>query len=679
MGRFLLLIITAWSAVAVPVDVSKYSSASRVLMEAGPERVELRWRNESGLWRILRLNLKDESRLIDVIAGKDVFLRASSPVFLLTIGSRDMDPRRGWIRFFDKVHKRPYVQHRVGMHITGARVSSQGRSTTVSIDRLVAGSFTGRLEFTVYDGCGLIQVEAVLTTEEKARAIVYDAGIVSEDEGWKRTVFLNSRDRWRELDRSAMAAPLAVRHRTVIADTDDGAVAVLPPPHRYFYPLDFADNFGFTWQGRGYRGLVPESGLGIRQPLDGDQRFVPWFNAPPGTEQRLGFFLLAGERSKAVFENVKRYTRGDRFKALPGYKTFTSHYHVEHTLDLISRRERSGKEDEMPADLVQPGFKQVFEKMGVDVVHLAEFHRGRTPRLQTPERLRQLRLMHDECDRLSTDDFLLLPGEEPNVHLGGHWISFFPKPVYWVLNRSRGEPFVEEREGFGKVYHVGNSADVLKLFELENGLKWTAHARIKSSTGYPDAYRHRPYYESDRFLGAAWKAMPGDLSRDRLGERVLQLEDDMANWGTPKYILGEVDVFKIQPDYELWGHMNVNYLKLDRLPRYRDGWQPILDVLRRGEFFVTTGELLLPRVEVSTAQVRVRAEWTFPPSFALIVSGDGSKVFQKRFSLRDRRAFQSEALEFDVDLSNRKWARLEIWDVAGNGAFTQPVWLKPER
>ena len=36
-----------------------------------------------------------------------------------------------------------------------------------------------------------------------------------------------------------------------------------------------------------------------------------------------------------------------------------------------------------------------------------------------------LKAMHDECARLSDDEFLLLPGEEPNVHLGGHWISFF--------------------------------------------------------------------------------------------------------------------------------------------------------------------------------------------------------------------------------------------------------------
>ena len=44
--------------------------------------------------------------------------------------------------------------------------------------------------------------------------------------------------------------------------------------------------------------------------------------------------------------------------------------------------------------------------------------------------------------------------------------------------------------------------------------------------------------------------MPADLSRPRLGERVLDLLDDMANWGR-KYVLGEVDVFKIDHTHEL--------------------------------------------------------------------------------------------------------------------------------
>ena len=203
-------------------------------------------------------------------------------------------------------------------------------------------------------------------------------------------------------------------------------------------------------------------------------------------------------------------------------------------------------------------------------------------------------LIHVETRRLSDDELLLLPGEEPNVHLGGHWISLFPKPVNWTLNRPDGKPFVEEINGFGNVYHVGSPADVLRLFEAERGLMWTAHPRIKSSFGYPDQYKDTAFFRSDRFLGGAWKAMPADLSRPTLGWRALDLLDDMCNWGLKKHVPGEVDTFRMEPDFETYAHMNINHLRLAKLPGYEEGWQPVLDALRSGEFFTTTDEVLIP-------------------------------------------------------------------------------------
>jgi hypothetical protein len=38
------------------------------------------------------------------------------------------------------------------------------------------------------------------------------------------------------------AAPVAARHRAVIAE-GEGAVAVFPPPHQFLYPLGFGDSF----------------------------------------------------------------------------------------------------------------------------------------------------------------------------------------------------------------------------------------------------------------------------------------------------------------------------------------------------------------------------------------------------------------------------------------------------
>ena len=101
--------------------------------------------------------------------------------------------------------------------------------------------------------------------------------------------------------------------------------------------------------------------------------------------------------------------------------------------------------------------------------------------------------------------------------------------------------------------------------------------------------------------------MPADLSHDRLGRRALDLLDDMANWGQKKYLLGEVDVFKIDHTHELYGHMNINYVRLDpdRMPRFDESWQPVLDAVRRGTFFVDDGRGPDPRVHRQGTAERV--------------------------------------------------------------------------
>src|SRR6185436_18499833 len=123
--------------------------------------------------------------------------------------------------------------------------------------------------------------------------------------------------------------------------------------------------------------------------------------------------------------------------------------------------------------------------------------------------------------------------------------------------------------------------------------------------------------------------------------------NDMANWGQRKYMPGEVDVFKIDATHELYGHMNVNYLRLDRLPRFDEGWQPILDALRGGRFFVTTGEVLIEDFTLAgqqsggsvtlsnqpTPELKAKIRWTFPLKFAEIISGDGQRVYRERIEL----------------------------------------------
>ena len=94
-----------------------------------------------------------------------------------------------------------------------------------------------------------------------------------------------------------------------------------------------------------------------------------------------------------------------------GHTVFSSHYHVEHTRELLEARAnesdaetetgrlQSGDEYSIPERLVAPGFVEVFREMGIDIVHLAEFHFGRTPRMTMAERVQHLELLHAECTR----------------------------------------------------------------------------------------------------------------------------------------------------------------------------------------------------------------------------------------------------------------------------------------
>jgi hypothetical protein len=710
---YALLVATPSAAAEVAVDLSGHKAESGVVVRQDGDRLRLTWPIAEGEFGVLVLKLRPHEPLVEELGlakttgGTSVALLTKvTPVTYLTVGVRDL--KQGWDVFFDNPPRRPHETFAAVLDLKAVRAQSRGRRCTVILDGLSAGPFQGELRFTVYAGCRLVHVEAVLGTTGDACAILYDAGLTSRAPDWKTVAWLDTKDELKRVARTDQqtATTVASRHRALVAEGEHGSVAVFPPPHQFLYPLDFADNFGFVWHGRGYRPLTLPSppadggegrvrgqgevwGFGVRQPPEGDKRFVPWVNAPPGTRQHLGvFYLLSSGNAAQALEQVRAFTHGDRFKKLDGYLTFTSHYHVEHTLDFL-KRQREQRTTQVPRGLEEPPFVKTFKAHGIDIAHLAEFHVNHTPEFRA-ERLTHLRTLHGECRRLSDQRFLLLPGEEPNVYLGGHWISLFPRPVYWILHPKPDTPFARQVDGVGTVYAVHDAADVLKLMEKEGGLMWTAHPRIKSSYGFPDRYRDRDFYKSDRFLGAAWKAMPADLSQPRLGKRGLDLLDDMANWGERKYLPGEVDVFRVEPDYELYGHMNINYLKLDKLPRFDDGWRPVVDCLRNGRFFVSTGEVLLPRFTVggqesgqtlrlgdkTMALVEAELEWTFPPSFAEIIWGDGSKVQRQRVDLSDGEAFSGKKLQVAVDLRGAKWVRLESWDIAANGAFTQPVWVE---
>ncbi len=703
-GHLWIVAFVALAARAQPqVDLTGYSADSGVAVRTNAEFLEIAWPMERGEAGRMQLSLRPGEPLIQMLgcasstsAIATPVLINLRPVFFMTVGTRVAPPGRPpemskWNTFFDNPSKRPRQDFASKLDLNRVSVSSEGRRATVSIGDLSIGNFHGDLQFTVYPGARLVQCEAVVSTDEDDRAYIYDAGLVGENPGWGEigwkapdTARLNSM----AIGRAFASRNVAAQHRTMIAEATNGAVACFPPPHQYQFPRDWTDNLKFNWFGQNYRSNALPFGFGIRQVADGGRAFEPWFNAPPGTHQRLGvFYLLTSSNATYAYHEALRYTRGDKFAKLPGHVTFTSHYHMAVAVEAM-KRNFSGR----------PDFADVFKEMGVDAVHIADFHGDGHQKDTGPLRKPEMEAMMKECRRLSDKNFLLIPGEESSDILGiaepgkhpGHWMSLFPKPVYWIQTRANDQPFVTDEPKIGKIYRVGSRQDMMRLLAAERGLAWSAHPRIKASSWTPDIFRKEDFYLADYWVGAAWKAMPADLSRERLGERGLDLLDDMANWGQRKYLIGEVDVFKIDRSHELYGHMNINYLRLAHVPRFEDGWQPILDALRRGQFFVTTGEILIReftlngkqsgealRVRENTAgKLKAELEWTFPLKFAEVITGDGQKVFRERINLSHTTAFGKRTLELKPELRGRKWLRLEIWDIAANGAFTEPIWIE---
>ncbi|QDK80278.1 hypothetical protein EXU85_17380 [Spirosoma sp. KCTC 42546] len=684
----LLVLICSGVYAQVPVDLSGYQKKNGTNVTTQGNNLLVSWLANGKETAKLILNLDAQKPLFNSIQlsqqGKfSEIASALDPAFVLTIGKRDLISQNGWNIFFDKTNKLPHKSYAVELSKRTASVKTIGSRTVVRLSEVEAATFKGALEITVYNGSPLFNVAAVMATEVDSTAILYDAGLVTKQPVWTNIAWSDTDNQMQSVtaDLNQPNKAQAVKYRTIIGANNQGSLAVFPAPHQYFYPLDEAYNLDFTWYGTNYRSLVPAFGIGIRQDLMGDRRWVPWVNAPPKTQQRLNFFcLLSTNKPAQVLDEVKRFTHNDKYPVLPGYKTMSSHFHNEHVMNTVL----AGK----PVPKV-PNFVNVFKNAGVNIVHLAEFHGPGHPKGPDDQRLLELKTLFSECKRLSDNNFLLLPGEEPNNFFGGHWLDFFPKPVYWIMSRKPEMPFVTDDPTYGKVYRIADKNDMLKLLEAENGLAWTAHARTKGSTGFPDQYKDEDFYKSDHFFGAAWKNIPADLSEPRLSRRVLDLMDDMANWGLKKHVIAESDIFSMEPENETYAHLNVNYLQLDKLPDYSQGWQPILDVMKQGKFFVTTGEVMLPTFSVNgkgagetlklsadgKATISLTVNWTFPLTFAEIISGDGNQVYRERIDLMNTLPFGKQTLTLTTNLKNRTWMRVEVWDAAINGAFTQQVWL----
>ncbi len=631
-------------------------------LEAGSGSVAVSWPDERSRTWTATFSLLPGQPLIAAIAvdGKAV-LEHATPVYRCHTGKR----HGGWDEFFDLPPSHPEGTREFWAAFMPVSASAQtvGNRLQIQFEGLKAGILQGAVRYTFYPGMRLLHQEAVVVTHEPDTAILYDAGLRLTNAPGEIAYYDTKGQLQRTLSTGPQWNPTQVRYRALAGTLSGGSVVVFPAPHQYFFPRDRTTNLAYVWHTK----FGNAFGLGIRQPTDDNTSFYPWFSAPPGSEQHLGvFFLLSDAAPADSLAEVLKFTNSDRFPTVDGYKTVTLHWHFGYTVEAMQKG----------FDWVPP-FKPVLKDMGVNVAVLADFHGDGHPRDLNAVRLQELDNFFRGCRAQSDADFLMFPGEEADVHLGGHWIGIFPKPVYWFMGRPEGTPFITTDAQYGKVYHVGDEHDMFNLIRQEDAFVYTTHPRTKGSKGYPDAYRDKDFYLDSHFFGGSWKDINVDLSSPRLGDRSLNLLNDMSNWGQPKKILAEVDVFKISSEDELYGHMNANYVRMDRLPDF-DHYGAILPPLRRGDFFVSTGEVLLPEASIHAGAngdivVHARVRWTLPLRFAEVVWGDGKNTFNETISLEKTGPFGDSTFDWTVQAGEWKWARFAVWDIASDGAFINPI------
>lgn len=680
------------------------------IVDGEPLIRELAVRKGSGSWGVLGRDLRPE---FEVVSG----LRRISEQQLAPLRALGrMDPefleQEKWKVFWDAplevpglkgvnpgLPRKPEEIRRASARyqLTGCEVRTDGARIEASFPGVELGIFSGKLMFTVYRGANLLRQEVVAKTEEPSVAYKYNGGLKGFRTSYApRVLWRDVARAWQKYEfggkKNDDPVTVRARNRLLIVEANQGSLAVFPPPHKFFWAREIELNLGYVW----YRKDEADSfSAGIRQ-AEREEMYRPYgvsdevwerrsrqsrrfaqgnfalYNAPPGTWQRMAvYYHLSPEDGRATHAAVMAYTHGDTYKPLPGYKVAVSHFHTHFNEYL---------QDQGSFDAQQPWIP-VFRALGINIAMMSDFHGDGHAKDPGPLRFQDQRAYFEGCHRHSDADFLLMPGEEPNAYFGGHYTMVFPRPVYWTHVRPEGKPFTENHPEYGKVYHVGSAQEELEMLKAEGGLVWQSHPRTKGSSGYPDAIRETPHFRSDRYLGGAYQSLPVDLSEKRICEvRCFGTLDDMNNWGDPKYQIAEGDTYNKYPDDDTYGHLMVNYIKLDRVPRFDEDWSPILRAMRGGDFFVTSGEVLIRSFAVegsgSRRTVNAEIEWTFPLDFVEVVWGDGEKTDRQIVSATGHPPFSAHRFRIPFDAAGKKWVRFAAWDSAGNGAASQPVHLR---
>ena len=317
----------------------------------------------------------------------------------------------------------------------------------------------------------------------------------------------------------------------------------------------------------------------------------------------------------------------------------TSHFHMAIAMAALDEKARGNGR-------TTPDFVRMFKDMGVDMVHLAEFHGDGHPDDPGPLRLARaagdVRRVPPALRRQAPADPRRRGQRLPRLaraRTASRPLAL-PLPQAGLLDDeasrgpavSRGGPRRTDRS---TTWATGPTCSSCSRRRTAWPGRPTPGSRPRAGRPTPSATR----ISSSPTTGWAPRGRPcPPTSRDdRLGRRVLDLMDDMANWGHAEVRARRGRRLQARP------HARAVRPHEHQLPRarpraaLRGGLEAACSMrCGPGKFFVTTGEVLIPEFarrrtgsgesatcpEASPGPRPLR--WTFPLQFAELVSGDGT-------------------------------------------------------
>lgn len=577
---------------------------------------------------------------------------------------------------------------------TACTVSTNGARIEITFSGVEAGIFNGFLQYDIFKGSNLIRQMLVAKTSHPSAAFKYDAGLVGLPiQDSTRLLWRDISKRWQDykFGTSTHEHPVVVlsNNRLIASALPTGTITAFPPPHSFYWARESEQNLGYSW----YRKDSEKTfSFGIRQAeLEKDPEFYHNFalyNARPDTWQRMPLFLyVSSESGQKAIDATLAFTNRDRFRPLPGYKVMAHHYHV----GLVKRLEGHGSFDYRLNDI------ETMKGIGVNIYGVIDGVRGKGRHDRGEIFLNDLAVYYEAARRQSDKDFLVMPSDENSTggrppFLGGHYDIIPSKPLFWRPARQPGQPLSEPHKKYGTVYNLGTPEDFMEMAKREQVLVSMPHPRAKRSTGYPDAIKDEPHFLHENYFGLGYRwGMGIDASEKRLGEyRFLKLWDEVNNWMAehnrpPKFALAISEArsdigHRGKPPYDdAYGMSPVNYLKIDQVPTV-DDMSTITHALKEGEYFVSSGEVLIPEYAIigtgNKRTIIAEVSWTFPLEFVEVVWGDGKQVNRQIISTTDLLPFGKKRFEIPFDAEGKKWVRFAAWDVATNGALVQPIRLQ---